>query len=116
MFLTESPCPFSRALGKRPRARASVSFRCIIFSFVTSSIHKKHVQLRHADGCRGNKQQPLACPLLMRISYMKSILGSPWLLGAQGSRLPLPNPGLGNVDPGGPVSLQSLAPNLIKHT
>ncbi len=24
--------------------------------------------------------------------------------------------GVGNVDPGGPVSLQSLAPTLIKHT
>ncbi len=30
-------------------------------------------------------------PRLMRISYMKSILGGPWLSGAQGSRLPLPN-------------------------
>ncbi len=27
----------------------------------------------------------------MCILYMKSILGGPWLLGAQGSRLPLPN-------------------------
>ncbi len=27
----------------------------------------------------------------MGISYMKSILGGPWLSGAQGSRLPLPN-------------------------
>ncbi len=30
-------------------------------------------------------------PHLMGISYMKSILEGPWLLGAQGSRLPLPN-------------------------
>ncbi len=29
---------------ERPRARAAVSFRCIIFSFATSRIHKKHVQ------------------------------------------------------------------------
>ncbi len=27
-----------------------------------------------------------------------------------------PTAGVGNVDPGGPVSLQSLAPTLIKHT
>ncbi len=27
-----------------------------------------------------------------------------------------PKAGVGNVDPGGPVSLQSLAPTLIKHT
>ncbi len=54
----------------------------------------KHVQLGHADGCRGNKhrkQQPFSCPHIMHISYMKIILGGPWLLGAQGSRLPLPN-------------------------
>ncbi len=83
-----------RAGKERPRAHAAVSFRCIIFSFATSRIHKKHVQLGHADGCRGNKhgkQQPFACPRLMRISYIKSFLGGPWLLGAQGSRLPLPN-------------------------
>ncbi len=77
-----------RALGKRerPRARAAVIFRCIIFIFATSRIHKKHVQLGHADGCRGNKhskQQPFACPRprLMRIWYMKSFLGGPWLWG-----------------------------------
>ncbi len=29
---------------------------------------------------------------------------------------PLSKAGVGNVDPGGPVSLQSLAPTLIKHT
>ncbi len=54
----------------------------------------KHIQLGHADGCRGNKhrkQQPFSCPRIMCISYMKIILGGPWLLGAQGSRLPLPN-------------------------
>ncbi len=28
----------------------------------------------------------------------------------------LPRAGVGNVDPGGPVSLQSLAPTLSKHT
>ena len=67
--LTESAAPFSRSLNRadaeregcaragkeRPRARAAVSFRCIIFSFATSRIHKKHVQLGHADGCCGNK-------------------------------------------------------------
>ncbi len=37
------------------------------------------------------KQQPFTCPRLIHISYMKSILEGPWLLGAQGSRLPLPN-------------------------
>ncbi len=60
---------------------------------LTSRIHKKHVQLEHADGCCGNKhhkRQPFACLPLVRISYMKSILGGPWLLGAQGSYLPLP--------------------------
>ncbi len=32
-------------VGKeRPHARATVRFRCIIFSFATSRIHKKHVQ------------------------------------------------------------------------
>ncbi len=54
----------------------------------------KHVQLGHTDGCRDNKhrkQQPFSCPHIMCISYMKSILGGPWLLGDQGSRLPLPN-------------------------
>ncbi len=29
---------------------------------------------------------------------------------------PMFTAGVGNVDPGGPVSLQSLAPTLIKHT
>ncbi len=55
---------------------------------------QEHVQQGQADGCRGNKhrkQQPFACPRLMRILYMKSIVGGPWLSGAQGSRLPLPN-------------------------
>ncbi len=48
----------------------------------------------HADSCHGNKyceQQQFAFPHLMHISYMKSILRGPWLLGAQGSHLPLPN-------------------------
>ncbi len=36
---------------ERPRARAAVSFKCIIFSFATSRIHKKHIQLVDADGC-----------------------------------------------------------------
>ncbi len=54
--------------------------------FATSRIYKKHVQLGHADGCRGNKhgkRQPIVCPRLMRISYMKSILGA---LGIWGPR------------------------------
>ncbi len=34
-----------RAGKERPCARAEVSFRCIIFSFATSRIHKQHVQL-----------------------------------------------------------------------
>ncbi len=73
MCLAESAAPFSRLLNnadtqrererercaradkERPRAPAAVSFRCIIFSFATSRIHKKHVQLGHADGCHGNK-------------------------------------------------------------
>ncbi len=54
------------ALWERPRAHAVVSFRCIIFCFATSRIHKKHI--RHGHGT----------------------LGGPWLLGARGSRLPLP--------------------------
>ncbi len=68
------------------RPHAPVSFRCIIFIFATSRIHKKHVQLGHADGRRGNKhckQKPFACPRLMRILYMKSILGA---LGSWGSK------------------------------
>ncbi len=105
MCLTESAAPFRteqtqrererereggvRAHWERERPRAAVIFRCIIFIFATSRIHKKHVQLGHADGCRGNKhskQQPFACPRprLMRISYMKSFSGGPWLLGALG--------------------------------
>ncbi len=73
--LTESAAPFScsteqtqrererereggggvRRGKERPCARAADSFRCIIFIFATSRIHKKHIQLGHADGCRGNK-------------------------------------------------------------
>ncbi len=75
----------SSCSGKE-RPHAPVSFRCIIFIFATSRIHKKHVQLGHADGRRGNKhckQKPFACPRLMRILYMKSILGA---LGSWGSK------------------------------
>ncbi len=105
MCLTESAATFRTEQTQREREREVCArwererpriFRCIIFIFATSRIHKKHVQLGHPDGCRGNKhskQQPFACPRprLMRISYMKSFLGGPWLLGAQGGRLPLPN-------------------------
>ncbi len=31
-------------------------------------------------------------------------------------KAPHPTPGVGNVDPGGPVSLQIFAPTLVKHT
>ncbi len=82
------------ALGKRPRARAAVSFRCIKFSFATKQDTQEARSTWTSRHCRGNKHRkprPFACPRLMRISYMKSILGGPWLLGAQGSRLPLPN-------------------------
>ncbi len=41
-------CPYCTH-GEVERER----FRCIIFIFATSRIHKKHVQLGHADGCRG---------------------------------------------------------------
>ncbi len=63
---------------------AAVSFRCIIFIFSTSRIHKKHVQLGQADGFRVNKhgkRQPFTCLCLMCISYMRSILGGPCFLG-----------------------------------
>ncbi len=43
------------ALGKRDLVNTVSIFRCIIFIFATSRIQKKHVQLGHADGCRGNK-------------------------------------------------------------
>ncbi len=66
---------------KRPRTRSAVSFRCIIFSFATSRIHKNTF----------NSDTTVACPCIMRISYLKSILRGAWLLGAQGNRLPLPN-------------------------
>ncbi len=84
------------ALGKRDHAlSAAVSiFRCIIFVFATSRIHKKHVQLGHAGTCRGNKHinsNRSRIHAQCASSYMKSILGGPWLLGALGSRLPLPN-------------------------
>ncbi len=39
---------------------SQLQIRCIIFSFDTSRIHKKHVQLGHADGCRGNKHRRTA--------------------------------------------------------
>ncbi len=84
----------ARVGKERPRGRAAVCFRSIIFEFATSRIHKQHVQLGHADGCRSNKhrkQKLFACLSLMCISHMKSILGGTWFLGAQGSRLPLPN-------------------------
>ncbi len=44
-------------LGKRDLwlARQSAS-DALYFIFATSRIHKKHVKLGHADGCRGNKQ------------------------------------------------------------
>ncbi len=41
-----------RAGKERPHARVAVSFRCIIFSFASSRIHKKQVQHGHSDGCR----------------------------------------------------------------
>ncbi len=71
-----------RALGKRDLAlAAAVSFRCIIFSFATSRIHK-HIQLGHANGCHGNKhckQQPFACPRLMCIPDSKICLAHLWV-------------------------------------
>ncbi len=39
-----------------------------------------------------------------------------WPRTAQEAVWPTCKAGVGNVDPGGPVSLQSLAPTLIKHT
>ncbi len=76
--------------------QSAPGFRCIIFSFATSRIHKKHVQLGHADGCRGNKHRKTATVRMSvlnahLVAYVKSILGGHWLLGAQGSHLPLPN-------------------------
>ncbi len=52
----------ARAGKERPHARATVIFRCIIFIFATSRIHKKRVQLGHADSCRSNDTKPLICP------------------------------------------------------
>ncbi len=75
----------ARAGKERPRALAAVSiFRCIIFSFVTSRIHTKHVQIGHVDACRGNKHANRKHSRIRALVYGK-------LLGAHGSRLPLPN-------------------------
>ncbi len=46
----------ARAGKERPHARVAVSFRCVIFSFATSRLYNKHVQLENADGCLGNKR------------------------------------------------------------
>ncbi len=77
-----------RALGKRERERGARAGKerdlalarqsCMIFIFATSRIHKKHVQLGHADGCHGNKhskQQPSAAALNAHLVYEKLFRG-----------------------------------------